>query len=196
MNKPISELLPFVAIENFLPEIQFNTLRSSLSKLEVTDGLVERPDGPKLDTNVRKAKICFFSAKDEIAFFYHKIISAVGFLNQTYYKFDLHEIRNTYQYTVYEGSDNGYYNWHTDMDIDITKPIRKLSVVIQLTDTIEYYGGDLELSCSGDPQNTIKLPKNKNTLIVFPSYTPHRVSPVTNGVRKSIVCWVTGPRFR
>lgn len=30
----------------------------------------------------------------------------------------------------------------------------------------------------------------------FPSYVMHRVKPVTEGVRYSLVCWVSGPSFK
>ena len=35
-----------------------------------------------------------------------------------------------------------------------------------------------------------------NTILFFQSDYWHRVRPVTNGVRKSIVGWVLGPKFR
>jgi PKHD-type hydroxylase len=31
---------------------------------------------------------------------------------------------------------------------------------------------------------------------VFPSFRLHRVTPVTSGVRKTLVVWSTGPAFR
>jgi PKHD-type hydroxylase len=38
--------------------------------------------------------------------------------------------------------------------------------------------------------------KKKGSVLLFPSWILHRVTPVTKGVRKSIVVWVTGPKFR
>jgi len=32
-------------------------------------------------------------------------------------------------------------------------------------------------------------------LLIFPSYLWHRVTPVTKGIRKSLVAWVIGPQF-
>ena len=34
------------------------------------------------------------------------------------------------------------------------------------------------------------------TVIIFPSYTHHRVSPVTKGTRYSVVAWYGGPPFK
>ena len=36
----------------------------------------------------------------------------------------------------------------------------------------------------------------RGTIIAFPSYVLHRVSPTESGVRKSLVIWVSGPEFR
>ena len=36
----------------------------------------------------------------------------------------------------------------------------------------------------------------KGSIVVFPSYTWHRVSPVTSGTRLSLVQWNLGPGFK
>ena len=36
----------------------------------------------------------------------------------------------------------------------------------------------------------------RGTIIAFPSYVLHRVTPTESGVRKSLVIWVGGPEFR
>jgi PKHD-type hydroxylase len=36
----------------------------------------------------------------------------------------------------------------------------------------------------------------RGTLVAFPSYLLHRVTPITSGTRKSLVAWVSGPVFR
>ena len=33
------------------------------------------------------------------------------------------------------------------------------------------------------------------TVIVFPSWIQHRVTPVTSGTRKSVSLWLIGPKF-
>ncbi len=40
------------------------------------------------------------------------------------------------------------------------------------------------------------MDKKQGTLIVFPSYTLHEVTPVTKGERNSLVTWVTGKPFK
>jgi len=112
-----------------------------------------------------------------------------------------------------------YYGWHCDSWEapykrdkleDGTYPqdhgkIRKLSVTISLNDPDEYDGGNLEF----DFRNQVDWERNKKraikacteirprgSIIVFPSFCWHRVSPVTRGTRYSLVIWNLGYPFR
>ena len=91
------------------------------------------------------------------------------------------------QLTAYGSS--GFYDWHEDWSpFSPVAPMRKLSVVLLLSDTAEFEGGDFQFENLG----TVEL--QKGSIIVFPSFVRHRVTPVTKGTRYSAVCWVTGPR--
>jgi len=105
------------------------------------------------------------------------------------------------QFTKYEGSKKGHYNWHTDCGLapNENNKIRKLSMIIPLVDGNEYEGGDFELNLN-NPENennivTIKEARIKGTVIVFPSFVWHRVTPVTSGTRYSLVNWHQGRPF-
>ena len=64
---------------------------------------------------------------------------------------------------------------------------------IQLTDPKNYEGGELILynNEKGDIVN-----KEQGTLILFPSFILHEVTPITKGERNSLVSWVTGNNFK
>ena len=98
------------------------------------------------------------------------------------------------QFTEYHATENGHYDWHHDVDWNNNNGVdRKLSLTLQLTDSSEYEGGLFDF---GEVE---KLPPNyrtKGTVLVFPSYLSHRVSPVTSGVRRSLVAWFSGPTWR
>ena len=114
------------------------------------------------------------------------------------------------QFTKYKL--NQYYDWHCDSwDKPYEKEgpdkgkIRKLSMTCQLTDGSEYEGGELEFDFRQyDPhmrdeskhlqKATEILPKG--SIIVFPSFVWHRVKPVTNGTRYSLVMWSTGYPYK
>lgn len=98
------------------------------------------------------------------------------------------------QYTVYEGGSKGHYDWHQDVMFNGIKELdRKLSCTVQLTDGSEYEGGDFEIDGAGPMPPAVK---KKGTVLIFPSYLQHRVTPVTSGTRKSLVAWFEGPHWR
>lgn len=100
------------------------------------------------------------------------------------------------QYTTYYGNNNDHYEWHHDTFWgNPTTYDRKISIVIQLSDPSEYEGGNFELDPQYSQPNHTDLRK-KGTIIAFPSFIRHRVTPVTSGVRKSLVTWIQGPKFR
>lgn len=96
------------------------------------------------------------------------------------------------QYTEYRAEHEGHYGWHHDVHWNgEALSDRKLSVTIQLSSPDAYEGGDFEFQECETPSC-----KELGTILVFPSYLPHRVLPVTSGVRKSLVAWFHGPRWR
>ena len=76
--------------------------------------------------------------------------------------------------------------------------IRKLSVTVTLSDPKEYKGGEFQLTELDPRENRtyITIPKKKNSIVVFHSNDWHRVKPVTEGVRYSLVGWVLGPKWK
>ena len=115
------------------------------------------------------------------------------------------------QFTKYKKDQ--YYDWHCD---SWNKPykenkngsggkIRKLSVTCQLTDGSEYKGGELEFDFRNyDPhkrEETRHVKKateilSKGSIIVFPSFVWHRVKPVLEGTRYSLVLWNLGYPYK
>jgi len=65
---------------------------------------------------------------------------------------------------------------------------------MQLSDPEDYEGGNLQLM--DENGKTYFAPRTRGTIIIFDSRTQHRVLKVTSGVRRSIVAWVVGPRWK
>lgn len=113
----------------------------------------------------------------------------------TAFGIEIHHLISELQFTEYDGEYRGKYDLHHDIDWNADKPYdRKLSIVVQLTDPSTYEGGDLSFSEIENPKPADL--RNQGTIIVFPSYLQHAVSPVTSGVRHSLVSWVWGPRWK
>ena len=175
--------------------------------------------GRHKDKNKRNSENAWIDTNHWIAgFIWHYVNKA----NRENFRYDLTNIDGeNLQYTKY--SEGQYYNWHNDAGIsNYYKPqyvgnsgnfdddpnnlqttdflkascelVRKLSFTLQLSDPDEYEGGNVQLI--DDSGKSYIAPRQRGTIILFDSRTQHRVIKVKKGVRKSIVGWVLGPRWR
>lgn len=137
--------------------------------------------------------------------------------NRENFLYDLTNIDGeSLQYTVY--GEGEYYGWHNDAGITTQyKPIssgnrgdngepavdfinqscekvRKLSFSLLLSDPETYEGGNLQFLDEGG--KSYIAPRQRGTIILFDSRTQHRVQKVTKGIRKSLVGWTVGPRWK
>ena len=108
------------------------------------------------------------------------------------------------QFTKYNKEQ--FYDWHTDAfdtphtDGEWKGLIRKLSITVSLSDPRDYEGGFLEFAVPHHEPTKCEFIKARQamprgSIIVFPSYTWHRVTPVTSGTRLSLVQWNLGPGY-
>ena len=175
--------------------------------------------GKYKDKNKRNSENAWIDTNHWIAgFIWHYVNKA----NRENFRYDLTNIDGeNLQYTKY--SEGQYYNWHNDAGIsNYYKPqyvgnsgnfdddlnnlqttdflkancelVRKLSFTLQLSDPDEYEGGNVQLI--DEAGRSYIAPRQRGTIILFDSRTQHRVIKVKKGVRKSIVGWVLGPRWK
>jgi PKHD-type hydroxylase len=105
-----------------------------------------------------------------------------------YYQYELAGFFQGAQVATYSGG--GHYGWHIDIGKGV-QSTRKLSISVQLSDSSEYEGGDLEFMCIEQ-----KASRQRGDAVVFPAFLVHRVTPVTQGARQSMVSWIGGQPFR
>jgi hypothetical protein len=78
--------------------------------------------------------------------------------------------------------------------------VRKLSITLNLSVPEDYVGGNLKFDfgpLAGDKRyHTCEEIRPQGSIIVFPSYQYHTVTPVTSGTRYSLVTWILGKPFR
>lgn len=168
--------------------------------------------GDTLDKVIRDSKNAWIPTSHWIGgFVWHYIQRA----NKENFLYDLTCIDGeSMQYTQYGAGQ--FYDWHIDAGLDSAyKPqiltnshtnmsqelatvngeyVRKLSFTIQLSDPEDYTGGEVQFI--DNAKNTFFAPKQRGTVILFDSRTQHRVRKVKSGLRKSLVGWVVGPRWR
>ena len=116
-------------------------------------------------------------------------LTAIG-LNVNYerWKYDITH-SNQAEFLMYD--INGKYETHVDTFHQKSDETRKLTLLVFLNDDFE--GGKFYIQNSHErfyPKQT------KGTVLIFPSFMPHGVEPVTKGIRYSVVTWLAGPYFK
>jgi len=142
------------------------------------------------DERIRSTKLHWMELTEDTIPIYDAIGHVAANLNAQFFGLDLTGFSEKIQLCNYKAKEKGHYDWHKDYSHGAE---RKLSLAMQLTDPSKYEGGDLILSPSG---HDIVVPKKAGYIAVFPSWTPHKVTPVTKGSRQSLVAWFTGPALR
>ena len=144
----------------------------------------------ELNTKTRTSHISwipFFKMSD----MYKDIELIMKTTNGNHFGFDGMTITEMAQYTEYP--EGGFYEWHVDNDMNMQHepPVRKISMTCLLSHESEFEGGDLELMSEG------KVAKIKQGhAVFFASFIRHRVTPVVQGNRKSLVMWFGGTPFK
>ena len=119
---------------------------------------------------------------------FEKLERALLQLNSQQYNFDVWGFFEGAQFYSYP--TGGHLDWHMDIAKGYMSN-RKLSMSVQLSDSDEYEGGDLEFADFDE-----RAPRGIGDLIVFPAFLRHRVTEVSRGGRDCWVSWVHGPAYR
>lgn len=134
-------------------------------------------------------KIVSTSKEKQIAEDLTKVAKAA---NEKVYGFNIWYDPDFIQYTTYDSANQMSYPPHTDSVWSGKPVVQKLTVIVGLTDSNDYEGGELVFVGRNNPN--VKLTAGQ--AIVFPSAVVHEVKPVTRGVRNSLVMWFKGPRWQ
>jgi len=118
-----------------------------------------------------------------------------------------YEIHSSEDIQISRYKEGDFYSWHKDGKGDhlsvytennpiIQNRVRKLSMSVILND--DYEGGEFQFTHYSKEKCDIHTPELNKTgsIIVFPSDTEHRITPVTKGIRYSLVAWFLGPPFK
>jgi PKHD-type hydroxylase len=203
----------FTDIPNSIIDTIEEDLKEKFDPL-LEDSKVGGGDYGTVDREKRNARNSWIPTSHWVAgFVWHYVQRA----NRENFLYDLENIDGeSLQYTVY--GEGEYYGWHNDSGLathykpvrtgnrgtgeqiaqdfinENCERVRKLSFSLLLSDPEDYRGGNLQLlDETGKPYIA---PRHRGVITLFDSRTQHRVQKVTQGVRKSIVGWVTGPRWK
>ena len=181
-----------MTVENALSNQFLNEVENySTKSIEATIGKNQE----KIDI-IRSCKVGWINSKEVKS----KVSKIVEILGKDVFGYDMFEEGiEPIQYTTYSYNKNrlykDHYNWHMDSSFeDFGNTDRKLSFSLQLSEPEEYGGCNLEFfGAKGLDKNVFRA---KGTLVIFPSFMYHKVTPIERGVRKVLVGWVRGPKFK
>lgn len=188
-NNPLFEVVDGVFTVDEISKIIFAGKQSSWNLGEVGSEL----GGTHVDPNIRKSKVSWLRMNQFNYWIYERLTEVINEVNSSSWEYDLNFLK-TIQFSEYDSEYEGKYVNHVDSKYgnNMSTIDRKLSFSVQLSDTEDYFGGDLQLNnCS-----TVKAPRTKGSITIFPSHVLHEVTPVTEGVRYSLVGWVIGEKLK
>lgn len=128
---------------------------------------------------------------DVTGFPFMEIRSVTKKANDEIYDFSLLGIIDQDFPQLFKYSENEYYNWHIDLNVMI--PSRKITFVINLSDSTDYTGGEIEFL---NIDTTGVEISEQGSCLIFPSYIPYKIAPVTHGNKYILVGHVHGALFK
>ena len=185
---------PFVVWEGAIEAALLKEFARHAAALPHHDGTVD-VGNEAYDGKTRITQVAWVQRAPETAAFYDRIEEIVISLNNQFFGYDLSAMV-PFQHLIYQADEQAHLEWHLDYAKESNeqgREFRKLSLSIQLSEPSEYEGGELQAQVKGQIESA---PKSFGTVIAFPSFILHWVTPVTRGVRNALVVWVLGPDFR
>ena len=145
--------------------------------LVLSEGKVGKED--RVDHSIRDSRIAWIHPNTETHWLFSRAIlvfkSSLPFSSL-----------QSMQYTVYD-SKGSHYDWHRDVGSgDEIMKARINVAVLQLSNPNEYKGGVLQIKYE---DQVIDVMKTKGMVTTFPIQLEHKVTPVTSGVRKTLIMW-------
>lgn len=201
---PLLELNPIVIHDTRLPSSLCDEL------IHYFDDIPPERGTTRSETKDRKVFLKWCRPGDWVPSFMWNYVSTI---NETNFQYELSGLYFTEVHFLHYRPGH-FYNWHSDdslrscyayappkssgkLMLPTVEYVRKLSFSLQLSTPNEYTGGELQLLHNCDTsEKMMTCPKEKGTLCVFDSRTRHRVLPVKTGIRKVLVGWAVGPRWK
>jgi PKHD-type hydroxylase len=180
--------LEFVTSEGLLPH-ELNQI-DALWDNEKADRAQVSGSDETYNEKIRQTSVIPLLPEQGYSWIFDRVSALAVQANNERYAFDILGIDEPLQLAEYSKGD--FFQWHMDFGPGESS-CRKLSLTVQLSDPDTYEGGDLQFMIN---DKTVNAPRERGTVIIFPSFVLHRVTPVTRGKRRSIVGWISGTPYR
>ncbi len=158
------------------------------------------PEGaPQEVPDIRSSKVAWIPKRADTLWI-HDRLGEVASEAISSWQFEVEGFAEDLQFTLYD-TVGAHYTWHHD-GLDEGLEHRKLSMVLQLSEADSYAGCDLEFLevtedyTASERDEYLCEVREVGTVITFPAFEYHRVTPLVSGTRYSLVAWLAGPPFR
>ena len=185
---------PIMNLKDFVDDKFLREVETYIDKQVLDESGMQGHSNVNDQSLYRRSKIHWMSNekyKNSLLPIYQEISSKVRDVNNRNWRYVI-DGWEPFQYTEYDESYNGHYDWHTDhiASTPFEPNIRKLSFSLGISDIDDYEGGDLHIKMRSE-EDVYKL--SRGEIVIFPSWMLHKVTPVTKGKRRVIVGWGKGP---
>ena len=172
-----------------------DSIRENCAKEKLEKGAIGTADGLRVVKSVRDSDVNLLD-RNKYSELFEMIWKYAQDANKFAYGFEISSIENV-QYSVYDSEYKGKYDWHFDTHwANDTTFDRKISFIIQLSEPSEYKGGLFEIKGIKPTKDERENMNKKGTIMTIPSFLEHRVTPVTEGRRLSLIAWIEGAKFK
>jgi len=184
--------VPKILINKTLDCIDFNLIESDTAKAQMYNNISERKKSKSGTKTIRNNKVTFINNQNILSQF---LELSRGINHSAGWDFDIDAIEPL-QYGEYP--IGGEYGWHQDAHTEPYKDgrVRKMSFSVFLNDTFEGGEFDLEIYSPAVKDRYETFHSLPDTALFFKSDQWHRVRPITNGIRRSLVGWVLGSKWK
>lgn len=183
---------PFLALPGVFSPDECREIISLFGEYPAAPGMTWNGSGYSVSRETRQLTTAYVPREPRALWVYEQM-DRVFFKTASYWGLDVRETVEDVKYLVYREADH-FGQWHMDIGGDYSSR-RKLSMSVELCDSSEYEGGDMQIFPT-DEGHVAGPSRSAGTAIVFPSHRYHRVTPVTRGTRYALVNWISGPPLR
>ena len=193
-------MAPFYVMDDVFTHEEIDTItRYCQSKGTQKAPVMQSRGSLVTDDKLRLSDIRMHDINRDNRWIFERVAEAFESANRDAYNFELDGF-NRFQYSEYN-ERGSHYEYHMDLSFasisDRAVIGRKLSLSVMLNDHSEFSGGEFQMVIDSQTiANPISVPHKKGRFVFFPSFLIHRVAPVTQGSRRSLVFWALGPKFR
>lgn len=193
--------LPSDSFEYMLREHECQQLVEQVQALNL---FVDARTGGRGGHEVRRSTVARLP-RSQFAWVYGRVEAALSLANSRawgYSSLGYLEDLQVARYQTHAQGTGGHYFWHSDAIKEGTDYFAKydgsstvgwsyqnqnrlLSMSVQLSNASEYIGGDLQVGSAN-------ATRAMGSAVVFPAYMLHRVHPIQEGERLSLVAWLRG----